>query len=140
MDGEYSQEWAELSLLRRKILVTMLAGLTVFVMVPLVNLLPHRWATAIGLVLFLAWAALLIRFFILLLQHAYWPCPRCGKTFHYKTWLLGRYHNPFAQRCVWFGLPKSVASDPDPSLKHELDRFRSDTALKLGDVQNRPQR
>src|SRR5689334_811763 len=30
------------------------------------------------------------------------PCPRCGKWFFAKWW----YHNTFARRCVYCGLPK----------------------------------
>jgi len=140
MDGEYTPEWAVLRGLRRRILLTALAGVIPLLLTPVANLLPHRWSLASGLVLVVSWAVLLFRFFFLLFEHAYWPCPRCGKPFHYKTGFLGHYHNPFARRCVYCQLPKWAESDPDPKLKHELDPFRSDAVLKLGDVKHSPGR
>ena len=133
MEGEYSQEWAELRRLRQRVLTVVLAGAAVFVLVPLITTYAsHSAAKVIGLPLFAAWVVLLFRFFFVSGEYVYWSCPRCGKPFHYVARWYGRWNNPFAQRCVHCGLPKWADSDPDPKLKHELDPFRSDSIFKLG--------
>jgi len=133
MEGEYSQEWAELRRLRERVLTIALAGASVFVFVPLINwYAPHSAAKVIGLALFAAWVVLLFRFFYVSGEYVYWSCPRCGKPFHYVARWYGKWNNPFARRCVHCGLPKWADCDPDPKLKHELDPFRTDSILKLG--------
>ena len=137
MDSEYSQEWAELRRLRKRVLVIVLAGAGVFVLVPLVTTYAFPSAAkVIGLGLFAAWVVLLLRFFFVSGEYGYWSCPRCGKPFHCVARWYGRWNNPFAHRCVHCGLPKWVESDPNPRLKHELDPFRNDSILKLGDSKN----
>jgi hypothetical protein len=43
MEGEYSQEWAELRRLRQRVLTIVLAGAAVFVLVPLIQVwIPQR--------------------------------------------------------------------------------------------------
>jgi len=133
MNGEYLQEWAELRRLRRRVLGIVLAGVSVYVLLTVSLLAPRTVAKLLGLGLFAAWVALLIAFFWAGLSYVYWSCPRCGKAFHYKSFFLGRWSNPFARRCLHCSLPKWADSDPDPTLKHELDPFRTDPILKLGD-------
>jgi hypothetical protein len=93
----------------------------------------HGAAKVIGVALLAAWVVLLFRFFYVSCEYVYWACPRCGKPFHYVARWYGRWNNPFARRCVHRGLPKWADFDPDPKLKHELDPFRSDSILKLGE-------
>lgn len=138
MDEEYSQEWAELRRLRRRLLKVALAGVAVAAFVPLSRLAHGTVATALGMLLFFAWVALVIRFFFVVAEYSYWSCPRCGKPFHYRIRWFGRWNNPFARRCVHCGLPKWVDSDPDPKRKHELAPFRTDSVLKLGDPEAHP--
>jgi hypothetical protein len=134
MEGEYSQEWVELRRLRQRALTIALAGVGVFVLVPVVTtFVSQSAAKVIGLGLFAAWVALLFRFFFVSGEYVYWSCPRCGKPFHYVARWYGRWNNPFARRGVHCGLPKWTDTDPDPKLKHELDPFRSDSILKLGE-------
>ena len=133
VEGEYSHEWAELRRLRRRIFRVAAAGAIILVAVPLVTMyLSVSAAKIIGLVLVAGWAVVLLRFFFVSGEYVYWPCPRCGKPFHYLVRWYGRWNNPFARHCVHCGLPKWVDSDPDPKLKHELDPFRSDSVFKLG--------
>ena len=133
MEGEYSQEWAELRQIRRRIFRVVAAGACVLVAVPLVTAyLSLSVAKIIGLVLFGAWAAVLLRFFFVSGEYVYWSCPRCGMPYHYLVRSYGRWNNPFARRCVHCGLPKWVDSDPDSKLKEELDPFRSDSVFRLG--------
>ena len=121
MEGEYSQEWAELRRLRQRVLTIVLAGAAVLVLVPLITTYASPSAAKItGLPLFAAWVVLLFRFFFISGEYVYWSCPRCGKPFHYVARWYGRWSNPFAQRCVHCGLPKWADTDPDPKLKHEL--------------------
>ena len=139
MDGEYSQEWAELRRLRRRVLTVVFAAMAVFALVPLTTALARQSVAKIfGLGLFAAWVYLLVKFFFVSFEYIYWSCPRCGKPFHYVMHWYGRRNNPFARRCVHCCLPKWADSDPDPKLKHELDPFRNDSIFKLGDV-NGPQ-
>jgi hypothetical protein len=140
MEGEYSQEWAELRRLRRRVLNTVVAGASVFVLVPLTTrLAPQSVVKARGLALFVAWVFLLARFFFVSFEYVLWSCPRCGKPFHYVAHWYGRWNNPFAQRCVHCRLPKWTDADPDPKLKHELDPFRNDSIFKLGDAKDGPE-
>src|SRR5262249_39615679 len=133
MEGEYSQEWAELRRLRRQTFRVAAVGAGIFVAILLVTTFASRSAAKIiGFVLFAGWVLVLLRFFFVSGEYAYWSCPRCGKPFHHVAHWFGRLNNPFAQCCVHCGLPKWVDSDPDPKLKHELDPFRSDSMLKLG--------
>jgi hypothetical protein len=139
MDSEYSQEWTELRRLRKRVLVSVLAGAGVLVLVPLVTTYASPSAAkVIGLGLFATWVVLLLRFFFVSGEYGYWSCPRCGKPFHCVARWYGRWNNPFARRCVHCGLPKWVESDPDPILKHEVDPFRNDSIFKLGDSKNGP--
>lgn len=133
MDGEYSQEWAELRRLRRRWLTLAVAGAAIIVLVPFSRLAPGRLGSAVGVGLFIAWVVLLIRFFFVGAEFSYWSCPRCGKPFHYAIRWFGRWNNPFARRCFHCVLPKWVDSDPNPQLKHELNPFRSDSILRLSD-------
>ena len=56
MEGEYSQEWAELRRLRQRVLTIVLVGAAVFVLVPLITTYAsHSAAKVIGLPLFSAW-------------------------------------------------------------------------------------
>ena len=107
----------------------MVSGAAVFVAVPLVTAyVSVSAAKIIGDVLFAAWVIVLLRFFFVSGEYVYWPCPRCGKPFHYLHYLVrwyGRWNNPFARHCVHCGLAKWADSDPDPKLKRELDPFRS---------------
>jgi len=116
-------------------LTIVIVGAAVLAIVPLSNGYAPRYsiAKAFGFVLFAAWVALLVRFFFVSGEYVYWSCPRCGKPFHYVAGRFVRWMNPFARLCVHCGLPKWVDSDPDPTLKHELDPFRNDTVFKLGD-------
>jgi hypothetical protein len=136
MEGDYSQEWAELRRMRRRVVTVVFSGAAVFVLVPLTRLAPRGIGNALGLVLLAAWGALLVKFFSVSAEYSYWSCPRCGKPFHYVARWYGRWNNAFARRCVHCGLPKWVDSDPDPKLKHELDPFRNDSIFKLGDLKN----
>src|SRR5260370_4434901 len=64
MQGEYSEEWAELRRLRQRVLTIVLAGAAVFVLVPLITTYAsHSAANVIGFPLFAAWVVLLFRFF-----------------------------------------------------------------------------
>jgi hypothetical protein len=138
MEGEYSQEWAELRRLRRRVLTVVFGGATVFALVPLSRFAPQRAANALGFALFAAWVFLLVKFFFASGEYVHWSCPRCGKPFHYIAHWYGRWNNPFARRCVHCALPKWADSDPDPKLKHELDPFRNDSIFKLGGGRNGP--
>jgi hypothetical protein len=134
MSGEYSDEWAELRRLRRRVLTVVFAGAAVFVLVPLVSTFAsHTAAKVVGLALFAAWVVVLFRFFFVSGEYVYWSCPRCGKPFHYVARWYGRWNNPIARRCVHCGLPKWVDSDPNPKLKRDLDPFRNDSIFKLGE-------
>ena len=83
MEGEYSQEWAELRRLRQRVLTIVLAGAAVIVLVPLITTYASPSAAKItGLPLFAAWVVLLFRFFFISGEYVYWSCPRCGKPFH----------------------------------------------------------
>ena len=135
MQGEYSDEWAELRGLRHRTFVAVLAAALVLGIVPLMTsfMPPSRFRGVVALGLLAAWVWALIRLFLAWLTYVFWPCPRCGKAFHRLDWWLSRWWiNPFARRCVNCGLPKWVDSDPDPRLKAELDPFRSDSTFKLG--------
>ena len=132
MAGEYLQEWDHLRRLRRRIFAIVAIGAGILVAVPLVTaLLSLAVAKIVGFVLFAGWAVALLRFFFVSGEYVLWPCPRCGKPFHYVTRWYGRWTNPFSPRCVHCGLPKWVDSDPDPKLKHELHPFRTNSILKL---------
>lgn len=126
--GEYSWEWAELRRLRRRMLWLAVAGATVFALVPIDNYL-H-----LGPLLVLVWAVSVATFFVTLIQYSYWPCPRCGESFHHKSRGLSRFNNPFANRCINCGLPKWAMSDPDQKLKQYFDPFRTDVVFKLEDT------
>src|SRR5207302_5543281 len=65
MSGEYSDEWAELRRLRRRVLTVVFAGAAIFVLVPLVSTfaLPAT-AKAIGLALFAAWVLGAVQVFL----------------------------------------------------------------------------
>jgi len=133
MEGEYSQEWAELRRRRRRTFRVVASGAVILVAVSLVtSYLSLNAAKMIGLVLLAGWVAVLLRFFFVSSEYVYWSCPRCGKPYHYLVRWYGRWNNPFARRCVHCGLPKWVDSDPDPKLKRELNPFRSDSVFKLG--------
>jgi len=120
--------------LRKRVFTIVLAGVAVLVLVLLVTRYPsHRAANVIGLVLFAAWLVLLFSLFFVTGEYVYWSCPRCGRPFHYVARWYGRWNNPFARRCVHCGLPKWIDSDPDPKRKRELDPFRSDSMLTLGE-------
>src|SRR5579863_4425920 len=138
MEGEYSQEWAELRRLRRRVLAAVSAGAIVIALVPLTRFISQGFSEMLGFALLAAWAFILVRFFWVSGQYVYWSCPRCGKPFHCVAHWYGRWNNPFARRCVHCGLPKWVDSDPDNKLKHELDPFRNDSIFKLGDVEVGP--
>src|SRR5215475_2540540 len=120
MKGEYSQEWAELRRLRRRVFIVALAGVLVLALVNLLHFLPHGVSKVLGFGLFAAWAFLLIRFFFVSGEYILWSCPRCGEPFHYKSRWYGRWNNPLARRCVHCGLPKWADNDPDPELKRKL--------------------
>ena len=132
MDGEYSQEWAELRKLRRRIFRVAIAGAAIAALVAVTGAAHGTVATALGVTLFVAWVAVLMRFFLVVGEYSYWSCPRCGKPFHYDIRWFGRWNNPFARRCLHCGLPKWVESDPDPKRKHDFDPFRTDCVLKIG--------
>ena len=133
MEGDYSQEWAELRRLRRRMVRVAAAGAVILVAVPLVTTyFSLSAAKIIGLVLFAAWVVVLLRFFFVSGEYVYWSRPRCGKPYHYLVRWYGRWNNLFARHCVHCGLPKWVDSDRDPKLKRERDPFRSDSVFKLG--------
>ncbi len=140
MVGKYSHKWAELRRLRRRLLTVAFAGAAVFALVPLTRFASQGFSKVWGFALFVVWAFLLLRFFLVSGEYVYWSCPRCGKPYHYSSRWYGRWNNPLARRCVHCGLPKWADSDPAPNLKHELDPFRSDSNFKLGDVANGPPR
>jgi predicted RNA-binding Zn-ribbon protein involved in translation (DUF1610 family) len=129
--GEYSWEWADLRRLHRRMLWLAVAGAAVFALVPVDNYLDNY--LHLGPFLFLVWAVSVVTFFVTLIQHSYWPCPRCGEQFHHRRRELGNFNNPFANRCANCGLPKWAMSDPDPKLKQYYDPFRTDVIFKLGD-------
>ena len=132
MEAEYTQEWAQLRRLRRRMFTVAAAGMALFLLVPLDAYMSRSVAKIIGPVLLVGWLVLLLRYFFLSYEYVYWSCPRCGAPFHFSTKWYGRWNNPFAQRCVHCGLRKWMDSDLDPKLKRELDPFRSDSTFKLG--------
>lgn len=125
--GEYSWEWGQLRRLQRRILWLAAAGAAVFVLV-----VPSDNYLHLGLLFFLAWVGCIVTFLVTLIQHTYWPCPRCGDSFHRRSGALHNFNNPFANRCVNCGLPKWAMSDPDQKLKQYYDPFRTDMIFKLG--------
>ena len=135
--GEYSWEWAELHKLHRKLLLVAGAGVTIggiiFALVSLATDLPD-----VGMLLFPAWIVVVVMMFSTLLKLSYWPCPRCGKSFHRRESSVGHWNNPFTSKCVNCGLPKWIEDDPNPRLKHQLDPFRTDSVFKLGDLKRKP--
>lgn len=133
MQGEYSEEWAELKALQKQIL-RYAAGLAgVFVIFGLGAFIPTAVSTWIGVPLILLSIFLVVRFYFLGAKYSYWACPRCGEPFHYRRRRFGHWNNPAAGKCVHCGLPKWVESDPDPMLKREVDPFRTDKIFKLSD-------
>ena len=73
MEGEYSHEWAELRRLRQRVLTIVLAGVAVFLLVPLITTYAsHSAAKVIGLPLIAAWVVLLFRFFFVSGEYVYW--------------------------------------------------------------------
>src|SRR5271165_5378453 len=104
MQGEYTEQWAELRRLRRRLITTLAAGAAIFVLVPISRSVPGRWANVLGLGVFLAWAVVVIRLFSLYVKYRYWLCPRCGKPFHMRVSKFGRWENVFARRCIHCGL------------------------------------
>src|ERR1041385_9240541 len=92
--GEYSWEWGQLRRLQRRIL-WLLAGVAgVFALV-----IPTDEYLQLGLLFFLVWVIILVTFVVTLIQHSYWPCPRCGESFHRRSRRLSNFNNPFANRC-----------------------------------------
>lgn len=134
MSGEYSDEWAELRRLRRRVLTVVFAGAAIFVLVPLVSTfaLPAA-AKAIGLALFAAWVLGAVQVFLGVWRVRLLVMPEMRQAFHYIARSYGRWNNPFARHCAHCGLPKWVDSDPDPNLKRELDPLRSNSIFKLGE-------
>src|ERR1041385_4003555 len=126
--GEYSWEWRELRLLHRRILWLVIAGAAVFVLV-----VPTDRYLHLGPLFFLVWAITLVTFVVTLIRRTYWPCPRCGESFHRRSRRLSNFNNPFANRCVNCGLPNWAMSDPDQKLKQYYDPFRTDVVFKLSD-------
>ena len=139
MTREYQSEWEKLRSLRRRIVKIAFAGVAIIALVPLSQKLPRAWAVPLGFAVFAAWVVLIILFYIAVIQHRYWSCPRCGQPFHFKYGMLGRISisNPFAGRCLHCGLPKWAETDPDPKLKHDFDPFRTDRMLGLGGAPRR---
>jgi hypothetical protein len=123
MDGEYSYEWAELRKLRRRIFRVAIAGVAVAALVSVIGVLRGTIARALGVILFVAWVAVLIRFFVTLGEYSYWSCPRCGEPFHDKIRWFGRWNNPFARRCLHCGLLKWVEMCTQ-GFRPGLDLFR----------------
>jgi hypothetical protein len=75
MDGEYSQERAELRKLRRRMFRVAIVGVAVAVLVSVTGVVRGTVATALGVIFFAAWVAVLIRFFLIVGDYSYWPCP-----------------------------------------------------------------
>jgi len=141
MEGEYTQEWAELRRLRQRKRTIEFAVAVVVIAVTLTSKYGSQGAFAkiFGGALFAGEAVLLIKLLSVSGEYIDWSCPRCGKPFHaaLRAGFI-RWRNSFARRCVHCGLPKWVDSDPEPKLRHELNPFRSDSIFKLGDAKNRP--
>jgi predicted RNA-binding Zn-ribbon protein involved in translation (DUF1610 family) len=137
MDAEYHAEWEELRRLRRRITTVAASCIVGLLLIDAVQSLPLAWNKVFGLAIFVAWIVLVFTFFYTVHQYQLWSCPRCGKPFHFRQYRLGRISNPFAGRCLNCGLPKCAETDPDPTLKHQLDPFRTDKLLGLGDTPRR---
>jgi hypothetical protein len=133
MQGEYEPEWNDLRGLRRRLLAIIAAAAFVFLMVAVVKRLPPALASPFGLTVFVAWITLLIALLVTQYQYVTWACPRCGKQYHWKQYRLGRIVNPLARSCLHCGLPKWATTDPTPELKQQLDPFRTDKTLGLGE-------
>lgn len=133
MPGDYSEEWYELRSLRKQLLRYAAGVVCILVVFGLGGFIPTTISKWIGIPLMLTWLFLLVRFYFLGLKYSYWACPRCGEPFHYLRGRFGHWNNPAAGKCVHCGLPKWVESDPDPTLKRELDPFRTDSIFKLSD-------
>jgi len=114
-----------------------IAGVAIAALVAATGAAHGTVATALRVILFGAWVAVLIRFSITLGDYSYWSCPRRGEPFHYDIRWYGRWNTPFARRCLHCGLPKWVESDPDPQRKHEFDPFRIDGVSKFGDPRHK---
>jgi hypothetical protein len=79
MDGEYSQEWAELRRLRRRLGVVAVSEMGIFVLVPFARFVPGGLAKALGFGLFAAWVVVTVKLFVFQADYTSWPCPGCGK-------------------------------------------------------------
>jgi hypothetical protein len=128
-DGEYSEQWAELRALHRRLFWYSAAAATiVMVLAALTMFASEKSGGAFGIGLAIAWAAILVKLLLLQIEYSYWSCPRYGKRFHVRQGGLG-WGNLFANRCVNCGLTKWTASEPDQQLKREV---RAGSVLKLG--------
>ena len=85
MEAEYTQEWAQLRRLRRRMFTVAAAGMALFLLVPLDAYMSRSVAKIIGPVLLVGWLVLLLRYFFLSYEYVYWSCPRCGAPFHFST-------------------------------------------------------
>jgi hypothetical protein len=133
MEGEYSQEWAELRKLRKRMLILGLALVAALMSVHPVGFLADRVSAVFGFGWFAVCVVLILRLVFTIGENTYWPCPRCGESFHRLSGPFWNWVNPFARGCLNCGLPKWMESDPDPKLKRELNPFRTDSLLKLND-------
>src|SRR5262245_52533269 len=127
MEGEYSQEWTELRRLRTRMLILVLALIATVMFMPVVNLAADQLSPLFGFGWVAIWAILVLRLLFTVGEHTYWSCPRCGKSFHRLFGSFWNWDNPFARRCLNCGLPKWMESDPDPTLKRDLNPFRTDS-------------
>jgi endogenous inhibitor of DNA gyrase (YacG/DUF329 family) len=108
---DYSRQWEELRLLRGRAF-TFAAGTLAAAALALVCPKILKRETVCVVLILLGMAAALGLLWIGR-QYSDWPCPRCGKTFHFKEVFLGRFFNPFASRCMHCHLPKWANYDPD---------------------------
>ena len=120
MDWHYSEEWADLRRLRKRIVTVVTGCVVIFASVPVVRSIPGQLGVAFGVGLFTAWVVLVIKLFLLQAEYTYWSCPRCGKPFHCAARGVGRWINPFARQCLHCGLPKWLAVEPNTLLKRDL--------------------
>lgn len=117
MEGEYSQDWAELRRLRRRVRTIASAGATVLI----VEILTRKYAshgivaTAFDFALIAAWFVIFIRLAYLHGEYVDWSCPRCGKPFN-TTLHVGivRWNRAFARRCVHCGCRSGWTPTPTP--------------------------
>ena len=104
MEGEYSQEWAELRRLRQRVLTIALTGAGVFVLVPLVTrYASHSAAKVIGFALFAAWVVMLFRFFFVSGEVCLLVMPQMRQAFPLRRTLVRQMEQSLrsALRPLW---------------------------------------